>query len=137
MYIAPADLAPFISIDESKAQAMIDDAEAKALLVAPSLGSPESLTEVQRSQVKAVLRDAILRWNDRGSGALTQTSIGQVSVSADTRIGSRNLFTTTEIDLLRSIAGAADSGAFSLDLASGAGRGSGLNARPDLRFQWG
>lgn len=134
MYITPEDLAPFASIPEIKALAMIADAEAKAIIAAPPLGDPAKLTEVQRAQVKAILRDAILRWNDRGSGALTQTSIGQVSVSADTRIASRNLFTAAELDLLRAIAGGDGGGAFSLDLAAGAGV---RTARPDLKFQWG
>lgn len=137
MYITPEDLAPFATISEGKAAAMIADAEAKATLAAPALADPSSLSEAQRGQVKAILRDAILRWNDRGSGALTQTSIGQVSVSADTRITSRNLFTAAELDLLRSIAGGSRGGAFSLDLAAGAGMRGELTGRPDLKFQWG
>lgn len=136
MYITLEDLAPFATIDEAKAAAMIADAEAKATLAAPGLADPSSLSDAQRGQVRAILRDAILRWNDRGSGALTQTSIGQVSVSADTRIVSRNLFTAAELDLLRSITGGNRGRAFSLDLAAGAGMCDLLSARPDLKFQW-
>lgn len=139
MYITLEDLAPFASIPEAKALAMIADAEAKAVIAAPLLGDPTELTEVQRAQVKAILRDAILRWNDRGSGALTQTSIGQVSVSADTRVSSRNLFTAAELDLLRAIAapGQAGGGAFAIDLAQREpSAGIDFCLRPDLRLQW-
>lgn len=137
MFITPGDLAPFASIPEAKAEAMIADAEAKALLAAPNLASSD-LTATQVGQVRAILRDAILRWNDRGSGALTQTAVGQVSVSTDTRYSSRNLFTADEVDQLRAIT-TTDSGggAFAVDLAQpqpGAGIDFGL--RPDLRFQW-
>lgn len=136
MYITPEDLAPFANIPEAKALAMIADAEAKAVIAAPPLGDPAKLTEVQRAQVKAILRDAILRWNDRGSGALTQTSIGQVSVSSDTRSTSRALFTDGELGLLRSIAATGRVGgrAFEVDLAAQA---AGPVAGRDLRFQFG
>ncbi len=37
MYISPSDLAPFAEIDDSKAQAMIDDALALATRIAPCI----------------------------------------------------------------------------------------------------
>lgn len=137
-FITPADLAPFATIPQAKATAMIADAEAKALLAAPGLADAD-LTPEQMAQVKAILRDAILRWNDRGSGALTQTSIGQVAISADTRNHARSLFTDDELDLLRSItaSGEAGGGAFAIDMGQrDPGTGIDFTLRPDLRFQW-
>ena len=140
IFIEPEDLAHFATIPEAKAAAMIADAEAKAILAAPKLATT-ALEPQQLAQVKAILRDAILRWNDRGSGALTQTSVGQVSISTDTRYSTRNLFTEAELDLLRAIAaddGAQAGGAFAVDLGQpNSPAGIDLGLRPDLRFQWG
>lgn len=114
MFITPDDLAPFAAIPPAKAEAMIEDAEAKAQLLAPALAEG-GLGVVQVAAVRAILRDAILRWNDRGSGALTQTSIGQVQVSNDTRYLTRNLFTQDEVAQLRAISSERPSGgAFSI-----------------------
>lgn len=139
MFIMPDDLAPFATIADAKAAAMIADAEAKALLAAPNLADPD-LTGQQIDQVRAILRDAILRWNDRGSGALTQTAVGQVSVSTDTRYSSRNLFTDDEVNSLRAITATGDGGgggAFSVDLAQAqTPAGIDFTLRPDLRLQW-
>ncbi len=102
-YLEPSDLEPFATIDADKAQAMIDDAEAQASLAAPCLTSPDDLDDHQRAAVKAILRGAILRWNDSGSGAYQQQTTGPFSVSYDTRQTRRSLFWPSEIDQLQSI----------------------------------
>lgn len=141
MFLKPQDLSPFAEIPLDKAQAMIDDAEAKALVIEPKLAQNDQLSATQINAVRALLRDAILRWNDRGSGALTQTSIGQVNVSSDSRSWGQNLFTSREEAQLRSIAaGSANRDkAFMVNMAR-AGTDNSLDAvlrkRPDLKFQW-
>lgn len=104
MFLTPADLGAFEDIDAVKAAAMIEDAEALAINAAPSLLG--DLNWWQKSAVKAVLRIAILRWNDAGSGALTQETIGPYSAAYDTRQFRYGL-TDGEIKRLKTIGGVA------------------------------
>lgn len=117
-FIEPFDLEPFASIDAVKASAMIEDAEAMMLTVAPCLAPapPDELTDQQRLAVRAVLRGAILRWNETGSGAMQSQTAGPFSVQVDTRQQRRGMFFPSEIEQLRAICGAAaPSGAFTVD----------------------
>lgn len=119
-YIDPVDLAPFADIDVAKATAMIEDAVAQAILVAPCLAEEDDLDDHQRAAVKAVLRGAILRWNDSGSGAFTQQQAGPFGVTVDTRQTRRSLFWPSEIEQLVKICDAVaggQSGAFAIDTA--------------------
>lgn len=112
------DLEPFACIDEAKAQAMIDDATATALLAAPCLGGTgdDALTELQQAGVKALLRGAILRWNEAGTGALSSQTAGPFSQTLDTRTQRRGMFWPSEIEQLQNICkGEGDGGAFSID----------------------
>lgn len=121
-YIDPTDLTPFADIDPVKAAAMIDDAVAQAILVAPCLATEADLDANQVAAVKAVLRGAILRWNDSGSGAFTQQQAGPFQVTHDTRQARRSLFWPSEIDQLQAVCTAVNggtSGAFSIDTAPG------------------
>lgn len=122
-YIATNDLATFASIDEDKAEAMIDDAVAQAILVAPCLADEDSLTVPQKAAVKAILRRSILRWNEAGNGGVTtrqQTAgpfSGSESVSTNT---SRGLFWPVEIEQLQAICAQVTGGsgaAFVIDTA--------------------
>lgn len=120
VFLVPTDLDPFAQIDSAKAFEMIADAEAIATLAAPCLATPDTLTDLQTSAVRAVLRGAILRWNEAGTGALTQTnqSAGPWAVgqSYDTRQQRRAMFWPSEITQLQNICGGTDSsGAFSVD----------------------
>lgn len=121
-FIEPIDLDPFADIDPAKAAAMIADAEAQAILAAPCLADVDDLDANQVAAVRAVLRGAILRWNDAGSGAYQQQTAGPFSVMMDTRQTRRSLFWPSEIEQLQSIctavAGGAG-GAFSIDTAPG------------------
>lgn len=100
--ITPEDLEPFAEIDAPKAQAMIDDALADASRVAPCITS-DDLTPEKVAQFKAVLRTAILRWNEAGSGALQQQVAGSFSITTDTRQAPRGRFWPSELDALREI----------------------------------
>lgn len=120
-YIEVTDLQAFASdINTVKADAMIEDAEAMALLAAPCLDYDDDdydLTDNQQLAVKAVLRGAILRWNDAGTGAFQQQTTGPFGVTVDTRQQRRGMFWPSEIEQLQNICkdDSMDGGAFSVD----------------------
>lgn len=135
----PADLAPFATIDEAKALAMIEDAEAMAVLAAPCITDLEFQADaVMLAGVKAVLRGAILRWNDAGSGAVTQQGAGPFQQTIDTRTARKGMFWPSEIaelrDLCARFSGSGDSAAFMVDMTPELPPS--LATRPDLWFQW-
>lgn len=103
--ISSTDLSAFAIIDPVKAAAMIEDATAQAIITAPCLTG--TLTEVQALAVKGILRAAILRWNDAGSGAKVtqQTAAGPFSSSEtfDTSNQRRGVFWPSEITALQRI----------------------------------
>lgn len=114
----PSDLAPFADIDDVKASEMIADATYTAALVAPCLdpANVSNLTEIQVGAVRAILRGAILRWNESGTGAMTQQTAGPFSATTDTRQERRGMFWPSEIEQLQKIcAGTAKGGAFQID----------------------
>ena len=120
-FIGTTDLAPFAAIDEVKAAAMIEDAEATALLIAPCIEdfTPDS---PKRAAVKAILRAAILRWHDAGTGVVQQVSAGpfQQSIQVQAR---RSLFWPSEIEQLQGLCKHGDDKkAFAIDTV---GRGGG------------
>jgi hypothetical protein len=133
-FITPADLAPFATIDAAKAAAMIADAESMAILAAPCLPGlttpPEGETpeaEVLRlaklAAVKAILRGAILRWEDAGSGAVqtSQEQTGPFGVQQTIAPQARkSMFWPSEIESLQGICASGEKGkAYSLDTAPG------------------
>lgn len=104
--LTPADLDPFATIEASTAQAMIDDAVALAVSVAPCLSASSTaiLTAEQDAAVKAILRRAVLRWHEVGTGTVTQQTAGAFTQSMDTtRSSPRGLFWPSEITDLQSI----------------------------------
>jgi hypothetical protein len=129
--LIPGDLAPFADIADVKAQAMIDDAMAMAARVAPCINDADF---AYPDAAKAILRGAILRWNDAGSGALLQQTVGGYSETHDTRQGRRSMFWPAEIqDLAALCADTSRSGrAFELDTAPA---GSGAPAVTD-EYPW-
>lgn len=107
------DLAPFATIEEAKAQAMIDDALALAARIAPCI-----LTEEfeHPAAAKAILRGAVLRWNDAGSGSVQYQMAGPYSQSIDTKQERRGMFWPSEITELQQLcAEDQESQAFSID----------------------
>ena len=123
--LTPGDLAAFANIDEAKATAMIEDAEAMASLAAPCIlddgfiGRPELL-----AALRAILRRAIVRWHDAGNGAVTQFGAGpfQQTVAQGQNMP-RNLFWPSEVEQLRDLCAAFNNaqsdGAFAVDTAPG------------------
>ena len=120
--IVPADLEPFATIDVVKATAMIEDAMAMAARVAPCITTVEF---AYASAAKAILRGALIRWHEAGSGALAASStqvgpFGQQQ-TMDTRQTRRGMFWPSEIEQLQDLCkGVEEHGAFDIDtVASG------------------
>jgi hypothetical protein len=121
------DLAPFATIDSAKAAAMIEDAEAMALLAAPCI-AVEGFTYV--AAVKAILRGAVLRWNEAGSGALQAQTAGPFGQTLDTRQERRGMFWPSEIVALQGLCADSQGGVYSVSLA-GPDREDGYWSQPD------
>ncbi len=110
------DLTPFADIDPAKASAMIDDAVALAARVAPCI-----LTEdfEHAGAAKAIIRGAILRWNEAGTGAMSQVTTGPFGATVDTRVARRGMFWPSEItDLQKLCQASGGGGAFAVDTVS-------------------
>lgn len=124
--LTPADLVPFVpDIDPGKAQEMITDVLALAGLAAPCLDD-ENLDPKKAAAAKAILRGAVLRWNEAGQGGRTQvtnTALGfQHSESFDNSTPRRSLLWPSEIAQLQKICAAGGGrSAWSYDTAGGGG----------------
>src|SRR6185312_425838 len=113
------DLTPFATIDDDKAEAMLADAEALAIVSAPCLADADALSDQQLAAVKAVLRAAVLRWAESGTGAVSSQTAGPYGQVVDTRQARRTMFWPSEITALQKICTApTDGGAFSIDTAA-------------------
>lgn len=111
--IAPADLVPFATIPEAKAVEMIADALSMATLVAPCIADEDF---AHPGAAKAVIRGAILRWHDAGSGAVTQRSAGVYQETIDSTTRRNSMFWPSEIEQLQAMCRTAgDGGAFAVD----------------------
>lgn len=113
--ITPEDLTPFAEIPQAKAEAMIADALAWARRVAPCIDDPSF---EHPEFALAIIRGAILRWNDAGSGAVTQ--VGQTAgpfglTQAFQQPQRRNLFRPDELDELRKLCESTSGKAWSYD----------------------
>lgn len=195
-FLEPSDLTPFADIDEAKAEAMIEDSEAQAMLAAPCLGDTPSLgavsvavatgiltvsastplnvgdpvqlgvmtdgeplvsgvtyfvastpsvttltlaatpggpaivtttagsstsikrglTDIQVTAVRSILRGAILRWNEAGTGIRQSITTGPFGETTDTTQTRKGMFWPSEITSLQGVCSNGDSGkAFSVD----------------------
>lgn len=112
--ITPDDLAPFTDppIPIDRAAAMIADAMAMAALVAPCITED---TFAFPDAAKAVIRGAILRWNDAKTGAITKQSAGSFSLEIDSTQRRNGLYWPSEIEQLQGMCKGASDGAFSVD----------------------
>ncbi len=132
-FIAPSDLAPFATIDPAKAEAMIEDAEATTLVLAPCLAELPA-DDPKRGAVKALLRGALLRWNEAGTGALSshQETVGPFgqTLSMDTRQTRKGMFWPSEIEHLQGMCAETRKGAFEVDTV-GPNVGPGYWSAPD------
>ena len=120
MFLVPDDLTAFADIDPAKAALMIEDAEAMAALAAPCLSTPEFQSDEARvAAVRAILRGALIRWHEAGSGVVTQQSAGPFAQTLDTRQQRRGMFWPSEIAQLRDIcsalSGASSGKAYTVD----------------------
>lgn len=113
--ITPADLAPFATIDPAKAAAMIEDALGMAAMLAPCILDADF---AHPAAAKALLRAALLRWHEAGSGSVQQLTAGPYGAGMDTRIPRRGLFQPAEIDQLQSMCRDSGSGAYAVDTAN-------------------
>lgn len=112
-FIQLVDLQAFRpDINTTQAMAMIDDATALAVAHAPGILAAGFTGD---AAVKAILRRAILRWDDAGSGAVTQESMGPFSRTVDTSQPQRGVFLKSEVDQLRGLTTSAT--VVSLDLS--------------------
>lgn len=120
LYLQPGDITPLVDVDPGRLAILIDDAETSATMpkVAPALAEPDLLTAAQRAQVKTILRRAVVREAEAGTGAKTQEVAGPYSYTVDTRTANRtSCLTEEEEDALRSIVGISKSTqVFSLDV---------------------
>lgn len=74
--ITLADLTPFApALASDKADIMIADALALAAQVAPCI-KDDDLSDEKSGAIKAILRGAILRWNDQGTGEQAALTAG-------------------------------------------------------------
>lgn len=119
VFVDIIDLEPFASIDPAKAAAMIEDAEAMTILTAPCLADL-AVDDPKRAAAKAILRGAILRWNEAGSGAVQQQQVGPFGQSIDTRTQRKAMFWPSEITQLQSLCSTGGGRAFEVDTASAA-----------------
>lgn len=111
--ITTDDLAPFTQIESAKAEAMIADALGMAKLLAPCITEDDF---AYPDAAKAVIRGAILRWNDAGTGAITTKQAGPYQQVIDSNTRRNNLFWPSEITQLQTMC-KTSSKAFALDTA--------------------
>lgn len=118
--LTPDDLAPFADIDPVKAAAMIEDALSLAVIVAPCIGTD---TFEHAGAARAILRGAIIRWHEAGSGALASTTAGPFGQTVDTRQPRKGMFWPSEIEQLQGLcsSGGDSSDAFTIDTVGGLG----------------
>lgn len=114
MFLTVGDLAPFKVIDSTKAAAMIADVEALAINAAPGL--KEELDATQLATVKAILRAAVLRWDDAGSGGVQQQTAGPFGLTVDTRQGRYGQLWPSEESALQKIVAGTRGKAFTVDM---------------------
>lgn len=106
LYLQPADVTPLVEVDPDRLVILIEDAETFATMAAPPLAAPDALTEQQRAQVKTILRRAVVRESDSGTGAKVQEAAGPYSYTVDTRsTRTVSFLTDEEEDALRSLVG--------------------------------
>lgn len=113
-FLDVSDLAPFAEIEMYKAEAMIEDAEAMAVLAAPCIEAAEFAAT---AALKAILRGAVLRWHDSGTGAFQSQQMGPFGVQYDTRHERRAMFRPEEIVALQNLCSANHGGVYSVSLA--------------------
>jgi hypothetical protein len=98
-----------ISVDQ-----MIEDAEAMATLAAPCITADGFAYE---AAVRAILRQAILRWSDSGSGALQSRTTGPFGEVYDNRQERRGMFWPNELVALQNLCSTNQGGVYTVSMA--------------------
>ena len=96
--LTPADLTHFATIPRAKAAAMIEDALGMAAVVAPCITAGGF---AHRRAAKAVLRGAILRWHEAGTGAVVSQTTAVTRRRSTTGQPRKAMFFPSEIDQFR------------------------------------
>lgn len=116
IFLNPSD---FPGLDS--AATLIDDAEAIAMLSAPCLREELNPESFKFKAARAILRGAIQRWADAGSGAVEAQTAGIFSMTTTSQVR-RNSFWPSEITDLQKVCRGANVGkAYSIDTAPGGG----------------
>lgn len=112
--IRPSDLANFAKIDAGKAADMCEDALSQAVYHAPCITQPGF---AHRGMVKSILRGAILRWHEAGTGAVQSQTTLSYGQTIDTRQPRKAMFYPSEIEQLKALCRSDDDsgGAFAID----------------------
>lgn len=98
--LRPEDFEPFADIPREKLEAMIADVEAVAVSVAPCIAKPDFK---YKDAAKAILRRALLRWNDTGvSGQVQYESAGPFAQTTRSNTPT-NLLWPSEIAALKKL----------------------------------
>jgi len=89
------------NLDSTVAEIMVTDAIALAAQAAPCI-LDDDISDQAAAAAKAIIRGAILRWADAGSGAVTQLVAGpqQITFASEPK---RNLFWPSEINQLSAL----------------------------------
>lgn len=91
---------------------MIADAMAMASVVAPCINDDDF---AYSAAAKAIIRGAILRWNDQGNGAATQLVAGPYQVTNTTQPRRSMFFPSEIVDLQNLCSGDSNRQAFTVD----------------------
>ncbi len=118
--LVPSDLTPFADVSFDKAAAMIEDALALAERVAPCITAVDF---AYPEAARAILRGAILRWNESGTGATVTQAAGPFSQTVAAP-GRRSLFWPSEIADLQGLCDKSSSSIFVMDTAPCGGAGA-------------
>lgn len=111
--IDPAEVMDdFPELSEVQAQEWIESAIQLAAIKAPCILSDSFQYD---KAAKKIILQAIARWLESGSGALTSGSAGPFSFGMDTRVPRTVGFSDREIGLLREMCGISTSQAFTID----------------------
>lgn len=140
-FLTPDDLKAFVDIETSKAEQIIADVEAMASMAAPCLKDDEFQNDdAYFGAAKAIIRQAVLRRNDAGTGAVTQAGAGPFQQTIDNRNPIRGLLWPSEITQLRDLCsqfrGETQDRAYTVSMIPEENLKPSLRERPDLWFQW-
>lgn len=103
--IFPADFEDFdLPVPDGRLLVMIEDAMATATMHAPCLSG--DVTPATAAAVKAIVRGAIVRQAESGSGALQSETFGSHSYTLDNRQQRTGMFWPSEIAQLQSLCAA-------------------------------